>query len=96
MPRWFSDVVFIPNVQLSAVSQWVTHLSVCLGSTNMVYSDYVKQSILFSGCARACGNPLAPAWLSGRPEDSSFNVKTTTFANKISQIVSHLVKHPFM
>ena len=54
------SVAFIP-IQLSLV---LMHLSGCLGSTYMVYSDYVKQRILFLGSAGARGHPLAPAWLS--------------------------------
>ena len=40
------------------------------------------------------GHVLGPAWLSRHSEDSSFNAKMKTFANKISHIVSHLAKHP--
>ena len=73
----------------------LTHISVCLESTNMLYSNHTKQRILFSGSARACGHPFAPAWFSGHSESSSsFSARTKALSDKISQIVLHLAKHP--
>ena len=75
----------------------LTHLSARLGSANVVYSDYVKHNILFYHCSGWCMS----MW-SCTCSCVAFRVlrrlniqrEDKILANKLSQIVSHLVKHP--